>query len=122
MKRLITICALLTVCSLQVAPAIANPVGGGSGGNSVSWNYLSPLNVIETIADLGGGSYQYSYSLVNVDTSPIWHLGIYTSFVTQGETGGTQFSGHASWGGPSWVSGSAMFSEYVGTNLVPCKD
>jgi hypothetical protein len=119
MKKLITICVVLFFCLLQVPQAFANPSSGGFGGSSVSWYYWSPLTVTETITNLGGGSYRYSYSLVNVDASPIWHLGIYTDFVTDGSVGGTKFSGHASWGGPDWVPNASAFSEYVGTNLDP---
>jgi len=106
MKKLALISALFVFFLVEAPPAEAD----------VSWSYLSPLTVVEEISDLGGGSYRYSFSLVNVDTSPIWHLGIYTSFVTQGGTGGTDFSGHA-WGGPDWVSHASAYPEYVGTNL-----
>jgi len=119
MKKLITICVVLGLILGIGGVTQANPTTGGSGGNSIAWNYLSPLNVIETITDLGGGSYQYEYSFTNVDTSPIWHFGIATNFVTNGGAGGSLPGGHASWGGPAWVPNSNMLANYVATNLDP---
>ncbi|MHC4543601.1 MAG: hypothetical protein ACYTDW_03065 [Planctomycetota bacterium] len=119
MKKLITFCVIAGLILAIGSVSKANPGGGGSGGTSVSWYYLSPLNVVETITDLGAGSYRYEYSFTNVDTSPIWHLGINTDFVTQGLTGGTTFTGHGTWGGPDWVPNGSAISDYVSTNLDP---
>ena len=54
---------------------------------------------------------------MNTDSSSIWHFGIYTTFTTQGSTGGTPFNGNISWGGPEWFYNNEMSPEYVGTNL-----
>ncbi len=98
----------MTIC-LMVSLALPGIVKA-----NVGWNYNSPLNVQENITDLGGGSYRYSYSFVNVDSSPIWGFGVYTKFTTNGGTDGTTFT---NWVGPFWVSNAAMAYQYVGTNL-----
>ena len=49
----------------------------------IQWMYDSPLTVLETISDIGGGEYLYEYSFTNVDTSPIWNFGVYTTFSTE---------------------------------------
>ena len=101
---------------------IGGPVPKGLG-NTVKWYYWSPITVVETINNLGGGSYRYNYSFVNVDVSPIWHFGINTTFITQArggsETGGTKFTGHDSWTYPDWMPVSSVHSSYDARNLDP---
>jgi hypothetical protein len=110
MKRLMTICL---VASLAL-PGIARA--------NVSWDYDSPLNVQENITDLGGGSWRYSYSFVNVDSSPIFVFGVYTTFALNTDdgmliTGGTTFPNWIL--PPLWFVNSNTSPEYVGTNLDP---
>jgi hypothetical protein len=64
---------------------VAVLLGGAvpQGLATVDWYYWSPLTVIESISDIGAGEYRYEYSFVNVDTSPIWLFGVYTTFVNQ---------------------------------------
>lgn len=75
---------LLVVLSL---PSLANA--------TIVWDHWFPLTVMESITDIGNGDYQYKYSLVNVDTSPIWGFAIYTNFVTQAES---TFAEYPFWG------------------------
>ena len=58
---------------------------------TISWMYPSPLTVVETISDIAGGEYLYEYSFTNVDTSPIWDFGVYTTFPAQPAS---EFDGH----------------------------
>ena len=58
------------------------------------WEYDSPLTVVETITDIGGGDYRYEYSFTNVDTSTIWEFNLYTTFNVQPEN---TFSGYEKW-------------------------
>lgn len=55
----------------------------------IVWDHWSPLSVTETITDYGD-YYLYEYSLVNVDTSPIWDFGVYTDFATGDDTSFTK--------------------------------
>ena len=103
MKRLMTICLVVSLA----LPAIVKA--------NVSWNYDSPLNVQENITDLGGGSYRYAYSFTNVDTSPIWEFGVFTTFDATGVTG---FTG-SSWTWNDYAHNASLYPEYVATNLDP---
>jgi hypothetical protein len=104
---------------LILALIVGGPVPEGLG-NTMEWYYWSPITVVETINNLGGGSYRYNYSFVNVDVSPIWHFGINTTFITQGMTGGTKFTGHDSWWSPpDWLSVSEMYYRYDARNIDP---
>jgi hypothetical protein len=108
MKKLITIFAVIASFAL---PGIVQA--------NVSWYYDSPLNVQEVITDLGGGSYRYEYSFVNigssVDSSPIWAFGVYTRFTAVGDA---TFTGHTAWNDPYWIENSSAMN-YAGTNLDP---
>lgn len=65
---------------------------------AVQYMYESPLTVIETITDIGGNSYKYEYSFTNVDTSPIWTFGIYTTFTPDAGSASTfTMDNHAMW-------------------------
>jgi hypothetical protein len=120
MKRLLMICIVIVcVCTMLTAVVLATPsepTTNGGGGDSISWYYWSSLTVNETITDLGGGSYRYEYSFVNVDTSPIWHFDVETTFVT---SNGTRFTGHGDWGNVDFDYASSRFSEYDARNLDP---
>jgi hypothetical protein len=110
--------AIVALPGLLVSAAAFNPAVDGVSGHarSVQWLYDSPLCVTETITDLGGGSYQYTYSFTNADPGHIWHFGVWSAF-------GYVYS-IASWAGhPEWEysAGSidALLPEYDGRNLDP---
>ena len=85
-----------SVVGADIDPILGGDVDPGEEMRSVSWLYDSPLTVYETITDLGGGSYLYSYQFQNVDSSIIWNFGVYDSFGTQPLT-------QSSWTGyPTW--------------------
>jgi hypothetical protein len=117
MRRLITICAIIAIYLLYVPEGYAtnDPIYGGSGGNTISWDYWSPLTVYETITDLGG-SYKYEYSFTNVDTSQIWNFGVYTTFAGTGNV--TNFTGYPSWGSATFPI-TFVFTEYDERNIDP---
>lgn len=115
-NRRVTIIILILICFLQLAQGFTNindPHYGESVGNTIDWYYLSPLNVIETITDIGGGSYLYEFSFMNVDTSPIWSFGVYTTFDVQNVT---TFAKHSSWGVSS-LEITSVLPEYDARNL-----
>ena len=91
-------------------------VTAGVCNAAIDWYYDSPLTVNETITDIGGGEYRYEYSFENVDTSPIWSFGVYTTFSTSGEN---TFTGHPTWKGPWNRSVGDVFPEYDARNLDP---
>ncbi len=84
---------------------------------SVEYMYESPLTVTETITDIGSDSYKYEYSFTNVDTSPIWHFSVYTTFARTGRTT-SSFTEY-----PGWVrqmtSVTEVYPEYDARNLDP---
>ncbi len=59
--------------------------------SSFCYDHWSVLNVVETVTDLGGGVYKYSYAFTNTETSSIWHFGVWTNF-SAGTTTQTTFS------------------------------
>jgi hypothetical protein len=62
-------------------PSSLSPgVSESSGSNTVFYDHWSVLTVIETITDLGGGKWRYSYEFTNTETKPIWHFGVWTNF------------------------------------------
>ena len=64
-----------------------NPFDNGSTGTgTVSYDHWSALTVVETITDLGGGTWKYSYSFINTETDYIWLFWVYTKFTTSAET------------------------------------
>ena len=89
---------------------------GNPAKADINWNYPSPLTVVETITDMGG-YYKYEYSLVNVDTSPIWFFGLCTTFRV-GNTP-TEFSDLPGWHEPRWTAYNGVHLEYSGRNLDP---
>ena len=120
-KTLCIVVLIILICLLKPHPGLADVMGdpriGGSGGNTVVAMYDSPLTVIETITDIGGGSYRYEYSFVNTDASPIWHLSVDTTFVTEGVTKFTEHD-NVLWGeGTSPIAG--VFPQFDSRNLNP---
>ncbi len=83
----------------------------------VEYMYASPVTVIETITDIGGGSYEYEYSFTNVDTSPIWDFVVYTTF-TPTDSSVSSFAEY-----PDWLSDikaiTDILPEYDARNLDP---
>ena len=96
---------VLAGVSLIAAPAAAE----------LDWYYDSPLTVVETITDIGGGDYSYEYSFENVD-STIWSFGIYTTFATTSED---TFTGYPLWAGPWSMPVSDIDPESNARNLDP---
>ncbi len=84
----------------------------------IDWDYWSPLEVVETISDIGEGDFLYEYSFENVDSSPIWSFAIYTT-----ENMGTMiepqdsFSGYTNWVGPYYYDIKSVDSVYDARNL-----
>jgi hypothetical protein len=119
-KKWLAILIVTTIYFLHVPQGLAVPVDPTalviSNDNTINWNYSSPLNVIETITNLGGGSYQYEYSFINVDTSPIWNIGIYTTF--GGTANVTNFTGYPTWGSATDAI-TDVLPEYDARNLDP---
>lgn len=70
------------------------------------------LSVSETVADLGGGVWEYSFSFLNTDTSAIWHFLLYTEFDTVGAT--STFPAVA----PSSLAITAIAAPYDARNVV----
>lgn len=54
--------------------------GQTSSTASVSYDHWSVLTVYETIKNLGGGVYRYSYEFRNVESKGIWHFCVWTKF------------------------------------------
>jgi hypothetical protein len=117
MKQLarITLPAVLLTAAFIGSAAAQNPVaGGGEGDRSAQWLYDSPLCVVETITDLGGGLWEYSYQFENTDTNHLWHFGVWSNFdpVTSTATWSTH---------PAWAFGQVQIDgvspEYDGRNL-----
>jgi hypothetical protein len=82
---------------------------------AVSYDHWSVLNVVETITDLGDGTWQYSYAFTNTEDSPIWHFYVWTTFdagtstqTTFAQTSGWTANGHD-------ING--VISEYDARNL-----
>ncbi len=81
---------------------------------ALNWEYWSPLTVTETITDIGGGDFRYEYSFENVDTSPIWHFGVYTNFTANSEN---LFTEYVLWDGPIVSQIDTLYPEYDARNL-----
>lgn|GEM_PF-3128718 len=97
-------------------PSLATLGGDLEGTRAVQWLYDSPLCVQETITDLGGGQYQYSYSFFNNDTNHIWHFGVWATFPSASSP--TEFVQHLEWN-KSWNVIADLYPEYDATNLDP---
>ena len=67
----------------------------------MTWEYASPLSVVETITDIGGGNYRYEYSFTNLDISTIWDFNLYTTLNVQAVS---SFSGYDRWTDLHFVS------------------
>jgi hypothetical protein len=81
---------------------------------TIEWDHWSPLTVIETITATGDGKYLYEYSFTNVDTSPIWGFGVYTTFAISGNS---TFVEQSTWMPPRPSSVTDMPPEYDARNL-----
>ena len=81
------ICALAVVamCNQTLADAITP----GVGGNTLIAAGPNHLTVFETIVDVGGGMWEYSYSFTSDEPASIWHLFLYTPYTAIGS--GTTF-------------------------------
>ena len=87
-------------------------ITGGICNAALTWEYDSPLTVMEEITDIGGGNYQYEYSFTNVDTSMIHHFIIYTEFIAQRQS---YFDGLQRWVG-HFVTVGGIYPEYNSIN------
>ena len=97
---------VMAICLLPLSSALS----------AVSWDHWSPLTVHEEITYLGGYQYNYEYSFVNEDTSPIWSFGICSNLLPLAAP--SDFTGHSSW--LATVSPSGNFSpQYDARNLDP---
>jgi len=90
-----------------------------SGSHSVSYDHWSVVMVIETITDLGGGTWKYSYEFTNTEASSIWIVGVWTTFQTNAPF--TTFTQMDPFG--TWIAYShdinVAFVEYDARNLDP---
>lgn len=100
-----------------LAPSILRFGEEASLESGIEYLYESPLTVMETITDIGGGSYRYEYSFSNTDTSPIWHFLVYTDFYPVEGTVGN-FGEYPSWNNNLGTITHAR-PEYDARNLDP---
>jgi len=115
---LIPVIFLVALLSRGTPSSFASATGAAEGpqgsGHSVSYDHWSLLTVVETITDLGAGTWRYSYEFTNTETSAMWHFGIWTRFVT---TSATPFSL------PDWDAHLydiwGVYSAYDARNLDP---
>ena len=79
---------ILFSCSggIALADPPEDPILGGTGGNTLVAYGANNLSVVESIADLGGGTWEYTYSLKSSDPSNVWFFFVYTSFPTSNHT------------------------------------
>ncbi len=84
-------------------------VTAGVCNADLTWEYWSPLTVLEEITDIGGGNYQYEYSFTNIDTSVIWDFVVYTEFTASPQTG---FDNLQYWVSPQFVPVDSYYEEY----------
>ncbi|MBN2136281.1 MAG: PEP-CTERM sorting domain-containing protein [Sedimentisphaerales bacterium] len=87
--------------------------GVGTGGNTVTWDYWSPVEVVEVVTEFRG-EYFYEYSFTNTDTSPIYDFGVFFDFEVEAVSG---FAEHPTWNEPKWMNTGSVFPEYDGRNL-----
>jgi hypothetical protein len=106
--------ALTLVISGASAADPIDPARGPGGNDPLLWHHSSMATLQETIGDLGGGQYLYSYVLTNGDTAGIWHFGVYTRWETSAPTALSM---------SSWISNPHRLSDttdqYVATNVDP---
>jgi hypothetical protein len=78
--------AFLMIIISGVSVYAADPIRGDAadsvGPRNVVYDHWSLLNVKETITDLGGGTWKYSYEFTNTDVDGIWHFGVWSHFGT----------------------------------------
>jgi hypothetical protein len=112
-RLLIFLCTVVLMVGVGFTKAIADPIDGTSGtGDSVSYDYLSPLDVNLGITDLGSGIWRYDLSFINTDVSEIWHFIVWMD-TTPGAVGGSFPYYHAD----HTIATAA--SEYDATNIEP---
>jgi hypothetical protein len=75
---------VMAICLLPLSSALSY----------ISWDHWSSINIHEEITSLGNGEYNYKYSFVNTDASPIWHFLMYTDYSFWNHT---VFSQRADW-------------------------
>lgn len=96
MRTIAILVTVFTIGGWSAALAGTDPVvGDDDGARGLQWLYDSPLDVREEVIHLGGSLYRYRYSFTNVDTAPIWHLGVFTTFPTEGSI--DTWQGYADW-------------------------
>ena len=81
MGWVIIFCLALVFSAMAMEPSFCNE--SSKGTHYIDYLYESPNTVSETITDLGGGLYEYSYSFNNVDDKHIWHVAVYTAFAIE---------------------------------------
>jgi len=84
------------------------------GPREVIYDHWSLLDMKETITDLGGGTWEYSYELTNTDADSIWMFMVWTTFETANPTP----FGKSNWSANSIHIDSA-YPEYDARNLDP---
>ena len=96
-----------------------SPVSGEETAvRAISYDHWSVLNVVETITDLGDGTWHYSYQFTNTDTSGIWHFGVYLrSTILTGSS--TLFSQTPTWYTDDGLPIDDVYPVYDARNLDP---
>jgi hypothetical protein len=65
------------------APSVDRvPIRSPLAVQSVCYDHVSPIEVTETITDLGGGQWRYSYAFTNSEPFAIWLFAVWTGFET----------------------------------------
>ena len=83
--------SFLLLCCILSLPAFG----------AIVWEYDSKVQVTETITDIGGGDYQYSYTLVSNDPAAIWDFRVYTTFYVEPfSSPSSTFTGDSLWKDP----------------------
>ncbi|MFX0108364.1 MAG: hypothetical protein ACFE7R_08780 [Candidatus Hodarchaeota archaeon] len=54
--------------------------GVSENSHTVHYDHWSIVTIVETITDLGGGTWKYSYKFTNTETDYIWTFAVYTTF------------------------------------------
>lgn len=79
----------LFVASIPTYAYIDNPFdnpGDSENSGTIFYDHWSVLAVVETITDIGGGTWKYSYEFTNTETDYIWLFWVYTTFYTSAPT------------------------------------
>ena len=123
MKKIVVLTSVIFLVGVlsigfTVSPVAAadDAVPGVPSGDSVSYDHWSVLNVFETITDMGGGTYKYSYEFTNTEPTAIWHFGVWTTFSTGAVT---TFDQTGTWPVHDSHDINAVATEYDARNLDP---